>query len=336
MAWYYANQGQQAGPVDDAAFDNLVRQGVVRDDSLVWKEGMAEWKPYSAVRPAPMAAAPTVVMQIPPGGFFAEKPAEPAPVATAPAPAAASASQETRFCSQCGRPTLTSQLTMVNGAPTCPACAAVVHQAPRPAAPQPMAQPMGQPMGQAQPQAPQQNWSPQMQMPAAVGGMGMGAAGMQMPGAYHYAGFWIRVVAKIIDIIIVGIVGFIITLPLAFLGIGSAISTVNQNDPSAALSALPAILAAQGISSLIRLALGVAYEAYFLSTRGATLGKIALGLKVIRTDGGPISVGLAIGRYFAQIISAIILCIGYIMAGFDPQKRSLHDRICNTYVIYAK
>jgi hypothetical protein len=79
MAWYYANQGQQAGPVDDAAFENLVRQGVVRDDSLVWKEGMAEWKPYSAVRPAPMAAAPTVVMQIPPGGFFADRPVEPAP-----------------------------------------------------------------------------------------------------------------------------------------------------------------------------------------------------------------------------------------------------------------
>jgi uncharacterized RDD family membrane protein YckC len=170
-----------------------------------------------------------------------------------------------------------------------------------------------------------------MAMPAA-----MGAPGMKAPGAYHYAGFWIRFVARIIDAILVGIVGFIVTLPLTFLGIGSAISNVNQNDPSAVLASLPAMLAAGGISSLIRLALGVAYEAYFLSTRGATLGKIALGLKVIRTDGGPISVGLAIGRYFAQIISAIILMIGYIMAGFDPQKRSLHDRICNTYVIYGK
>ena len=250
MAWYYANQGQQAGPVDDASFDNLVRQGVVRDDSLVWKEGMAEWKPYSAVRPNPLAAAPTVVMQIPPGGFLAEKPVETAP---APAPVAAPTSQETRFCSQCGRPTLTSQLTMVNGAPTCPACAAVVHQAPRPAAPQPMAQPMGQPMGQqpmgqgmGQPQAPQQAWSPQMQMPAAVGGMGMGAAGMQMPGAYHYAGFWIRFVARIIDLILVSIVGLIITLPLTFLGIGSAVSSVNSNDPSAALVGAPGYVRSPG------------------------------------------------------------------------------------------
>lgn len=343
MAWYYANQGQQAGPVDDAAFENLVRQGVVRDDSLVWKEGMAEWKPYAAVRPSPLAAAPTVVMQIPPGGFFAEKPAEPgpaaAPVATAPAPAAP-VSQETRFCSQCGRPTLVSQLTMVNGAPTCAACAAVVQQPARPAAPQPMAQPqpMGpaQPMGQAQPQpSAQQPWSPAMAAPAAMGAMGMGAPSVPMAGSYHYAGFWIRFAAFLIDAILVGIVGFIITLPLMFLGIGS-VATINPNDPGAALSALPAIFAAAGISSIIRIALFVAYEAYFLSTRGATLGKIALGLKVIRTDGGPISVGLAVGRTFAQILSGIILYIGYIMAGFDPQKRSLHDRICNTYVIYAK
>jgi hypothetical protein len=134
-AWYYANQGQMAGPVDGAAFDNLVRQGVVRDDTLVWKERMPNWKAYAEVRPSPMAAAPTVVMQIPPGGFFAS------------APAAEPASLETRFCSLCGRPTPTSQLTMLKGEPACPACAAVVHPAApkRPQTPQPMAMPMGAP-----------------------------------------------------------------------------------------------------------------------------------------------------------------------------------------------
>jgi uncharacterized RDD family membrane protein YckC len=325
MAWYYANQGQQAGPVDDEKFENLVRQGVVRDDSLVWKEGMPEWKPYSAVRTTPLAAAPTVVMQIPPGGFFAEKPKEPAGNTPAAAPAAP-AREETRFCSQCGRPTPVSQLSMVNGAPTCQTCAAVVH----PAAPQPQAPRPAQPVMTPQPQM-QQPW-----VAPAVGGMGgMQSPGMQVPGAYRYAGFWIRFVAFLIDGILVSIVGLIITLPLTFLGIGSAVA-INQNDPSAAMAALPAMIAAQGLASLIRLALFIAYEAYFLPKRGATLGKMALGLKVIRTDGGPISVGLAVGRSFAYILSGIILYIGYIMAGFDPQKRALHDRICNTYVIYAK
>jgi uncharacterized RDD family membrane protein YckC len=87
---------------------------------------------------------------------------------------------------------------------------------------------------------------------------------------------------------------------------------------------------------LISFALTIAYEVYFISTRGATLGKMALGLKVIRPDNGPISVGLALGRYLSKILSALILYIGFIMAGFDDEKRALHDRICETRVIYAK
>jgi uncharacterized RDD family membrane protein YckC len=340
MAWYYANQGQQAGPVDDAAFDGLVRQGVVRDDTLVWKEGMAAWQPYSAVRPSSLAAAPTVVMQIPPGGFggatsspapaaqSSPSPVAQSPMSSAPAAPAANAGNETRFCSQCGRPTPVSQLRTINGAPTCNSCASVGQ----PVAAAPVQQPGMQQPGMQQPG--QQPWG-QMQMPAGMGGMGM-APGMQAPGAYHYGGFWIRFLAFVIDAIILGIVGLIITLPLTLLGLGTSITRINGDDPTAALAALPAIFAAAGLSTLIRLALNVGYEAYFLPKNGATLGKMALGLKVIRVDGGRIGVGLAIGRFFARILSGIILCIGFIMAGFDPQKRALHDRICGTYVIYSK
>ena len=63
---------------------------------------------------------------------------------------------------------------------------------------------------------------------------------------------------------------------------------------------------------------------------------MALGLKVIRADGGPISVGLAVGRYFAKILSALTLWIGFIIAGFDREKRTLHDHICGTRVIYTR
>ena len=78
-----------------------------------------------------------------------------------------------------------------------------------------------------------------------------------------------------------------------------------------------------GMSALIGMALGVAYEVYFLSAHGATPGKMALGLRVIRTDGGPISPMLALGRHFAMWISAFILMIGYIMAGVRPREASL-------------
>lgn len=160
----------------------------------------------------------------------------------------------------------------------------------------------------------------------------MAAQDMQRIEAYRYAGFWLRFAARLIDGTIVGILGLIITLPLTFRSIGSAISV---NRP-AALSVILAMLAVPGFASLIRLALGFAYEVYFLSIRGATPGKLALGLKVIRTDDGPISAGLAIGRCFGLVLSAMFLMFGYFIAAIDPQKRSLHDRICNTYVIYAK
>jgi uncharacterized RDD family membrane protein YckC len=64
-----------------------------------------------------------------------------------------------------------------------------------------------------------------------------------------------------------------------------------------------------------------------------TLGKKALGLEVTDLDGNRISFGRATGRFFAKFISAIILFIGYIMAGFTEKKQALHDIIAGTLVI---
>jgi len=96
------------------------------------------------------------------------------------------------------------------------------------------------------------------------------------------------------------------------------------------------LMGAIGLSFLIQIAISIAYEVYFLTTRGATIGKMALGLRVVRADGGPISMGLAVGRFFAMILSSFIFMIGYIMAAFDLEKRALHDRLCDTRVIYTK
>src|SRR5947208_255797 len=72
------------------------------------------------------------------------------------------------------------------------------------------------------------------------------------------------------------------------------------------------------------------------SRLGATPGKLVLKLKVVRPDGAKVSLGRALGRYFAKMISAVLLGIGYIMAAFDPEKRALHDRIADTRVIKAR
>ena len=81
-----------------------------------------------------------------------------------------------------------------------------------------------------------------------------------------------------------------------------------------------------------------------LRYRGATLGKMACGLKVVRSDGRNLGWGVSFGRYFMYnvVISAIplvnwiLLLTTAIMAGVDEQRRGLHDRVCDTRVIYTR
>jgi uncharacterized RDD family membrane protein YckC len=63
---------------------------------------------------------------------------------------------------------------------------------------------------------------------------------------------------------------------------------------------------------------------------------MAVGVKVFRTDGSKLSVMRIVGRMFAKGISGLILCIGYIMAGVDEEKRALHDRMCDTRVVRVR
>ena len=77
---------------------------------------------------------------------------------------------------------------------------------------------------------------------------------------------------------------------------------------------------------------------------GATLGKMACGLKVVLSDGNSLGWGVSLGRYFMYnvVISAIpfvnwiLLLTTAIMAGLDDQKRGLHDRVCDTRVVNTR
>ena len=72
MNWYYAAGGQQQGPVDDAQLDALIAAGTVRADTLVWREGLANWQPLRDARPGAGGAPP---MAVPPvGGAAAPAP----------------------------------------------------------------------------------------------------------------------------------------------------------------------------------------------------------------------------------------------------------------------
>ncbi len=148
-----------------------------------------------------------------------------------------------------------------------------------------------------------------------------------MPGDVVYGGFWIRFVAKLID----GIILYIINIPVGMMmGFGMfGGPKFDRNNPNIA-----AIFGMIALAQIISIAINVAYVWFFLSRYEATPGKMALGLKVVRADGSRLSTGRIIGRYFAELVSGMIMLIGYIMAAFDePEKRSLHDRICDTRVI---
>ena len=205
-----------------------------------------------------------------------------------------------RYCAECGRGFPAYELSMVGAAAVCGNCRPVVMQRMGPAA--------------------------YMPPPAA----------MAMGGGRRYAGFWIRFLAIFIDGIILGVVSAIIRIPLVMIGLGGAAATSRLENPEDVAAIIPMMMGLIGVSFIIQFALGILYQVYFLTSRGATPGKMALGLKVIRADGGPITSGLAIGRFFAQWLSSLTLLIGYIIAGFDTEKRALHDRICDTRVIYAK
>jgi uncharacterized RDD family membrane protein YckC len=60
---------------------------------------------------------------------------------------------------------------------------------------------------------------------------------------------------------------------------------------------------------------------------------MALGIKVTDMTGNKLSFGRATGRYFAKIISGLIMGIGYFMAGFTQQKQALHDIIASCLVV---
>jgi uncharacterized RDD family membrane protein YckC len=85
---------------------------------------------------------------------------------------------------------------------------------------------------------------------------------------------------------------------------------------------------------LVVFAINGVYSIFFVGKYGATPGKMVCGLRVVASDGGTLSYGRATGRFFAELLSGLVCYIGYIIAGFDSQKRALHDHICNTRVVY--
>jgi uncharacterized RDD family membrane protein YckC len=215
------------------------------------------------------------------------------------------------FCSKCG-----SQVA--DNATFCPSCA----------------QPTSAPVPRGIPLAPG-SFTPQMQVPSPPSAT---LPAVRPPYARQtsaarplaYAGFWLRLVAWIIDYIIINIALSFITLPL--MATGSLRGWMIHPPQS------PEELAAFFSSVLKLFILALAFNwLYFAllesSAWQATIGKKTLGLEVTDLAGQRISFARATGRYFGKIISAMIFMVGFIMAGFTAQKQALHDMMAGTLVM---
>jgi hypothetical protein len=122
------------------------------------------------------------------------------------------------------------------------------------------------------------------------------------PAATAFGGFWRRVLAALLDTILVvaavGIVPFFVTGGVAFIVLGWLYYALMESSPTQ-----------------------------------ATLGKMALGLRVTDMENRRVNFSRATGRFFGKFLSLFTFCIGFIMAAFTTRKQTLHDQLSSTLVL---
>ncbi len=161
-------------------------------------------------------------------------------------------------------------------------------------------------------------------------------AGLAVSRGFTYAGFWLRVVAALVDGLILGLALLVLIVPLIFLtGFAATFGALAQHrgqpDPAVIGGFIMIVL----VFALISLIAQWLYHAYLESgDKQATYGKQVLGLYVTDLMGNRVTFGRASGRFFAKIVTGMVpLGIGYMMAGFTERKQALHDMIASCLVL---
>jgi uncharacterized RDD family membrane protein YckC/ribosomal protein L40E len=150
--------------------------------------------------------------------------------------------------------------------------------------------------------------------------------------AGKYAGFWIRLLAFIIDGILIYIVT---TIVAAFVyngiyGLSSYTKLLATIESGTVDSSVWSFI---GITVLTWCIVAIVYLTISIGKWGRTLGKKALGLKVFKSDGSHVSYWRAFGRYWAYMLCSFTLGIGFLVIAFTGKKQGIHDFICDTIVI---
>lgn len=148
----------------------------------------------------------------------------------------------------------------------------------------------------------------------------------------NYGGFWRRFWSYLIDRFILGVVftpvGFMILLPMM---VTESVGWTDADLPAEAItSLLGAILT---VAFLALLGSWFYYALMQSSSRQATLGQLALGLRITDLEGRRISFARASGRRFATVLTGLTFGIGYLLVLFTTRKQTLHDLVAGTIVV---
>jgi uncharacterized RDD family membrane protein YckC len=135
----------------------------------------------------------------------------------------------------------------------------------------------------------------------------------------RFAGFWIRFVAYVIDVIAVGLT---FGIAIFVLLVATGVIDIDETDGGSG----------QGGNGG-GLLLMVVYFVICWGLWQQTLGYRVLGLRLVKTDGTPVTWGTSVVRGLMFIVASIPLALGLIWAGFDREKQGWHDKVAGTWVI---
>lgn len=146
------------------------------------------------------------------------------------------------------------------------------------------------------------------------------------------AGFLKRWAALFLDQLVIGIafyaLMFLVVLVAAVVGGVGNLQALDSEDPPGWV-----IAAYIGLTLFYYLAAGTYYALMESSSHQATLGKMALGIKVVDRNGGRLTPVHAVGRWFAASLSYLTMYIGFLLAAFTERKQALHDMVASTLVV---
>ena len=154
----------------------------------------------------------------------------------------------------------------------------------------------------------------------------------------QYAGFWLRVVAYVIDGIVMGVAFMALFVPFAIMtGLAAALGSIHPGEDPRDVGAVLGGTFFLGLVTIVAIGIvgGWLYHAKMESSPWeATLGKKALNLRVTDLNGARVSFKRATGRHFAKLITGLIpLGVGFALAGLTERRQALHDMLANCLVL---